>query len=238
MTMKRITTTLAALTLVGTLGACGGSDGGDGGDDVASVSGDQGGESAQSDEADTEQELLDWVECMRGQGIDIPDPTRDSSGNLVLGGDPGAGGGGDEPDRDEMAAARETCGDAPLPPAQNVDEEDQQAMQDAALEFAECMRDEGIEDFPDPDFSNTGPGGDPQDMESSQSGGTDGDGGESGALVGPFGELDLSDPEVKAAFDTCENIMADAAPEGAEKTQRGEVPEGAREVEPGGDAGG
>jgi hypothetical protein len=41
-------------------------------------------EQAQSDdEAAIEEELFDWAECMRDAGIDVPDPTRDSDGNLV-----------------------------------------------------------------------------------------------------------------------------------------------------------
>ena len=38
------------------------------------------------DEEATEQELLDWTECMQGEGVDIPDPVRDANGDLVIDG--------------------------------------------------------------------------------------------------------------------------------------------------------
>jgi hypothetical protein len=58
-----------------------------------------------------------------------------------------------------------------------------QSSADAALAFAECMRDEGVEDFPDPEISGDGtvkllPGG-----------------------------VDLDDPDVQAAQDKCQAIL-------------------------------
>lgn len=55
-------------------GGSGGDGAGDSGDDdVASLSDDNGDEQAQGDNADTEEELLDWVACMRDQGsISLP----------------------------------------------------------------------------------------------------------------------------------------------------------------------
>jgi hypothetical protein len=221
MMTKRITTTLAALGLAGLLVACGSDGGSDGADDdVASVSGDDSEEQAQSDEGDNEDELLDWVECMRDEGIDIPDPTRDENGDLVIEG-PGirlGGGDGttfnDEADDDEgpafdpeeMDAAMETCGEPPALGPNDLSEEDRQAQEEAALEFAECMRDEGIEDFPDPDFSDMGPGGAPEtnEQESGDEGGGDGD---PQVYLGPFGEIDMDDPEVAAAFEACQDVL-------------------------------
>jgi predicted small lipoprotein YifL len=226
MMTKRITSMVAALALAGLLAACG-SDGDSGGsdDDVASVSGDDSNEQAQGDDqADAEEELLDWVECMRDEGIDIPDPTRDSDGNLVIEG-PGIrlGGGesdgstssdgsdddSDEPaiDPEEMDAAMEACGEPPALGPSDISEEDRQAMEEAALEFAECMRDEGIEDFPDPDFSNLGPGGEPQRRSSEDNGGQGGGDGGPQVFLGPFGEVDMDDPEVAAAFEACQDLL-------------------------------
>jgi hypothetical protein len=225
MMTKRGTSVLAVLALAGLLAACGGDD--DSGGDVASVSGDDADEQAQGDDqADAEAELLDWVECMRDEGIDIPDPTRDADGNLVIDG-PGfhlGGGesdgstsndnesddGGDEPsiDPDEMDAAQEVCGEPPGLGPSDISEEDQQAMEEDALAFAECMRDEGIEDFPDPDFSDEGPGGAPQERSSDGNGSDGGGAGSDERLVlGPFGEIDLDDPEVAAAFEACQDLL-------------------------------
>jgi hypothetical protein len=221
MMTTRFTTTFGALALAVALGACG-SDNGSSNDDVASVSDEGSNEPAQSDEEDAEQELLDWVECMRDEGIDIPDPTRDADGNLVISGNGIQIGGGersggattndDEGDGgeppftpEEMEAAQEVCGAPPGLGAGDISEEDLQAMQDQALEFAQCMRDNGIEDFPDPDFSNMGPGGTPQ----TNSDDSDATGGGEGPQVflGPFGEIDLNDPEVAAAFEACQDLL-------------------------------
>jgi hypothetical protein len=220
MTTKPITTALAVLALAGVLGACGGS--GSSSDDVASVSGDNSDEQAQSDDqGDTEQELLDWVACMRDEGVDIPDPTRDADGNLVISGNgiqiggPGSGGAstgggddaGDEPafTPEEMDAAQEKCGPPPNLGAGDISDEDLQAMQDDALAFAQCMRDEGIEDFPDPDFSDMGPGGPPQTQSSDGNSGASGD--DNQIVMGPFGEIDMHDPETAAAFEACQHLM-------------------------------
>jgi hypothetical protein len=247
-------TTLTALALAGLLVACGSDgDGADAAsDEVASASDDEtDGRDASDDEADAEQELLDWVECMRDEGVDIPDPTRDADGNLVINGDGFRIGGGDGPTTndagdaadepsitpEQMEAAEETCGPPPGLGPGDISDEDRQAMQDDALEFAQCMRDQGIEDFPDPDFSNMGPGGEPQTRSSD---GDDGDGGGDGAgggdsdgdgrdetiVLGPFGEIDLDDPEIAAAFEACQDLIGgppggDGGPAGSEPSSEG-----------------
>jgi hypothetical protein len=159
---------------------------------------------------------------MRDEGIDIPDPTRDENGNLVIdgpgirlgGGDSAGSSSSDESDDegderpidpDDMDAAIEACGEPPALGPNDLSEEDRQAMEEDALEFAECMRDEGIEDFPDPDFSDTGPGGEPQRRSSEDDGG-EGDGGPQ-VFLGPFGEIDMDDPEVRAAFEACQDLL-------------------------------
>jgi hypothetical protein len=231
-----LTTTLAALAVAGLLGACGGS-GGSSGDDVASASDDESDEQAQADdEGDTEQELLDWVDCMRDEGVDIPDPTRDADGNLVIdgngitvgGGDGGYGTSEDDGDDaedessitpDELDAGEEVCGPPPGFGPGDISDEDQQAMEEEALEFAQCMRDEGIEDFPDPDFSDIGPGGAPQQRSSD---GDDGESGDSQVVLGPFGEIDMDDPETAAAFEACQDLLG--GPPGEDGGPAGEAP--------------
>jgi hypothetical protein len=225
MMTKRITVMVGLVALAGLLAACGSDgDSDSSGDGVASVSDDDSNEQAQGDDqADTQEELLDWVECMRDEGIDIPDPTRDENGNLVIDG-PGirlgsgdsAGSSSDENDDDgderpvdpdEMDAAMEACGGLPALGPNDLSEEDRQAMEEDALEFAECMRDEGIEDFPDPDFSDMGPGGEPQRRSSGDDGGEGDDDGGPQVFLGPFGEIDMDDPDVRAAFEACQDLL-------------------------------
>jgi hypothetical protein len=116
---------------------------------------------------DPEQAIYDFAECMREHGIEMDDPV------IVRRGDGAAGGGfatgpdeapeGDvppiDPNSEEFQEAEEECrehlegfaagpGDGP-----EMTEEQQQAF----LDFAECMREHGI-DMPDPQFGVGGGG--------------------------------------------------------------------------------
>ena len=209
--------TLALVVVTALLGACGG-----GGDDdgVASLSGaDTDGEgsvtSTTLSEEEAQEQLLEWAECMRENGVDMPDPQfgEDGGVEIVVGGPAGGGGegeddgGGDGPspmDREAFATAQEACGEPPM--IGTFTEEDREEMEQDALEFAECMRDEGITDFPDPDFSDFGPGRGPTTNAEAAEDDEDGDG--SGAKVfGPWGEIDLEDPETAAAFEACQEEL-------------------------------
>jgi hypothetical protein len=198
------------------LTACGGGGGGDG-SGVASLAGsaDQAAASASDDGTATEEEVLAWVECMREQGLDIADPTVDADGNLVLGRGPRGGGapGGAtagtserQPiDRDTFSKASETCGNPPQTGG-GFSEEDRQATQDSMLAMSQCLRDEGL-DVADPDFSSQGPGGAPTGNSSSS--------GNASQARGPFGDLDMNDAKVQAAFDTCRDELGTNFPGGA-----------------------
>jgi len=101
-----------------------------------------------------------------------------------------ASGAGATPDSDETeatAAAGETGADETAADetgadeTESADEFDDLTDEELLLEFAQCMRDNGV-DVPDPDPNAFGPG----------SGGG-----------GPFGEIDFDDADVSAAFDVC-----------------------------------
>lgn len=163
-------------------------------------------------EKDPEEALLAYTDCMRANGVDMPDPQFDEDGNLQpfteFRSAQDGGEDSDEPttfgpgaDREEFEAAEEECGDilegVTLP---GPSEEELAAMEDAAYEFAQCMRDEGI-DMPDPVFQRG-------DLES-------GDGSvESTAEPGEQEQdIDPDDPAFKAAEEKCESILEDARPE-------------------------
>lgn len=110
------------------------------------------------------QKLYDWVACMRDAEIDVPTPTRDEDGNLVVTGDgfdirpPHAGG----PTQarfgrysaEQMQDAQDVCG---LPPmlAPGVASATLRAQVLARLRwFARCMRAHGVAAYPDPDPSD------------------------------------------------------------------------------------
>ena len=139
-----------------------------------------------------EERLLRFADCMRDNGVDFPDPVVEADGSVQFGFRPGAGGGDEQRElgRDpDLPAAREACeglleGLSFGPGSGNFDTTE---LQDTLLEFAQCMRDNGV-DMGDPDLSNFGPGG-----------GGDGPGG------GPFGgAIDFSDPDVAAALEVCQ----------------------------------
>jgi hypothetical protein len=216
--MRLRTTALSTVLFTALLlGACGG--GGGGGDGVASLGGDaDDGDTTSTTLSEEEQEeaMLDWAACMREQGIDMPDPQVDANGrtSVIIGSsretddDAADGGSGPGPiDRAAFEAAHEECGEPPMLGGE-LSEEDRAEMQEQALEFAECMRDNGVEDFPDPDFSDMGPGRGPGTRVERFDDDDDAGGareGSSEVVAGPFGVVELDDPEVRAAFEACQD---------------------------------
>ncbi|MDE0320890.1 MAG: hypothetical protein OXH86_03750 [Acidimicrobiaceae bacterium] len=148
-----------------------------------------------SDDADDltdEERLLEFAQCMRDNGVEFPDPVVEADGTITFGLRPGRGTGGQDAEglqaigRDpDLPAAQAACseiidGQALGPGGQNFDEVQIELM-DRLLEFAQCMRDEGV-DVSDPDPTVFGPG----------SGGGR-----------PFGGLNFDDADVSAAFEVC-----------------------------------
>jgi hypothetical protein len=109
---------------------------------------------------DPAEAALQFAECMREHGIDMPDPTVTDEGGIAvqIGGPDGESGTG--PDPKEMEAANKDCEHFMKDATAGFDppsEEDQKKMQEQALAFSKCMRDHGI-DMPDPQFSADGGG--------------------------------------------------------------------------------
>jgi hypothetical protein len=115
--------------------------------------------SDEPDEADIQEAALEFAKCMREHGIDMPDPVFDGEGNGAGGGVLiQAGGPGESIDPQEMDAANEAC--QPIMEAvrgafEPPDPEELERMKAEALEFAQCMREHGV-DMPDPQFSEDG----------------------------------------------------------------------------------
>jgi len=153
-----------------------------------------------SDEVDVEQALLDFAACMRDNGVDIEDPTVDADGNVELGAVRGQVAEEDLAiDREMIRAAREECGSFLEGTTLGFRRGDNAELQDTLFEYAQCMRDNGVE-MDDPDFSEFGPGG------------TAGDEGEPGVRVGPFGVIDADDPHFEAAQEACGDILGGFGP--------------------------
>jgi hypothetical protein len=145
-----------------------------------------GASSARDRESQARDAMLAHARCMRDHGIDVPDPQFDGGRVLQRGPDEGAS-------PDKVSEAEEACRkhlEEIEPP--ELSEEQQQEMREAALAHARCMREHGIEDFPDPTF---------------------GEDGGAQIRIDKGAGLDPEDPEFKAA----ENACRDELPEIAEK---------------------
>lgn len=144
--------------------------------------------SADQQDDSAEETLLAFAQCMRDNGLpDFPDPELDQNGNLQLFG--GGGGAGQlGADQSTLQAAFDECDqliEGLISEAfRNID---QSEFQDNFLEFATCMRDQGI-DLPDPDFSGGfGPG--------------------EGGGRGLFGDINPQDPAFQEAAEECQDIF-------------------------------
>jgi hypothetical protein len=122
---------LPALALVALIGAgCGGNDSGGGDKAVAA----------------NQEKAVKFAQCMRENGVsEFPDP--DASGNLTI--DGVLNGSGLDPNAPAWKGAINVCKDL-QPPGFTGGGERSADQQDAALEFAQCIRENGVEDFPDP----------------------------------------------------------------------------------------
>jgi hypothetical protein len=87
-----------------------------------------------------------FAECMRDNGVsEFPDP--DASGELTI--DGVLNGSSLDPSAPAWKAAISACKDL-QPPGFTGDEDVTAEEQEVRLEFAQCIRENGVEDFPDP----------------------------------------------------------------------------------------
>ncbi|MDJ0663179.1 MAG: hypothetical protein QNJ75_01385 [Acidimicrobiia bacterium] len=107
---------------------------------------------------DSEQAMLDFAQCLRDQGVEVGDPTMSADGSMQMPPIEFVG----SPDEDPEAAMAEM--DAIFAECEShlegialtaADPGAGVAFEDALLEYAACMRDQGI-DMPDPDLSGGG----------------------------------------------------------------------------------
>jgi hypothetical protein len=103
-----------------------------------------------------EEAVLDYVQCLRDQGLEITDPDFDGEGGLGLRrqfvDDP------NDPIPDEVEAAFDACEELRAGGSGRFDDVDLSDYEDRLFAFSECMRTEGLADFPDPDLSEWAPG--------------------------------------------------------------------------------
>ncbi|GLY66050.1 hypothetical protein [Amycolatopsis taiwanensis] len=134
---------LGTLVLIGTLTACGG--GGDANDGIASAnSGKPSATASNSGGAGETKDGTAFAKCMRDNGVpEFPDP--ETNGSMIL--PEGA-------DTSKLDSAQKLCQDK-LPGGgepRKLSAEDQEKQR----KFAQCMRDNGLTEFPDPEPGATG----------------------------------------------------------------------------------
>lgn len=142
---------------------------------------------AEVDLADaTDEELaMAFAECLRDNGVDVNDPTVNADGTVSLASlfdGPPQISTDEEPIFDECGELLEGANFGP-----GAGDFDQTEIQDQLVEFAGCLRDQGL-DVRDPDIS----------------------GGLAAATAGPealFG-LDLQDAQYEAEVEACSSILA------------------------------
>lgn len=93
---------------------------------------------------DPQAAMLAFAQCMREHGVDMPDPEVDSKGRVRM-----RIGGKDTPPA-TMEAAQKACEDKMPKTGNGGDGDADPAFQEYGLKLAKCMREHGIEKFPDP----------------------------------------------------------------------------------------
>ncbi len=221
---SRTATTSLALGLLA-LSACGGSSaeadesGSDVAslDEVASLDPAAAGESAgdEGSTLDADEAALEFSQCLRDQGLDVPDIGVDANGNIDLRGTfqdlgPDDGGFGDALD-----ACRDIIADVGFGGGRGAGGfADNTAVQDAMVEMTECVREQGFPEAAELSFGQQGQGGAPPDNADGEQRGQGqatgpGQGGLGSRFAAQMG-LDPEDPDVTAAMETCLPIIEDA----------------------------
>jgi hypothetical protein len=164
--LKQIVT-LAAIGASTALVACGGGDD----DDSADA------------EANFEDAQVEFAQCMRENGVDMPDPEPGQSGiNLRLGE-------GVDPDSESFQNAREECEPIIQDAIPEGERPDPSEARDQGVKFAQCMRERGV-NMPDPQVDSEG----------------------RVTFGGGGGEDILSDPDFEEAQEACQEEVGGFGP--------------------------
>lgn len=208
--LRRGALLLAALAVALLLVACSGDDESASGgvaslDDVSTEGLEPETDDATATELAADEAALEFSQCMRDEGLDLPDIGVDADGNPDL--RSAFVESGIEPGSDEFTAAMETCGellDGAGFGGGRAGLADDPAVEDAFVAFSECLRDEGL-DVGDLQL------GAPADGQGAQRG--------QGAAQGGFADrnsrlaarldLDIEDPAVADAISICSPVLDD-----------------------------
>jgi hypothetical protein len=184
MTRSPLILAAAAAVAALALGACGGSDDGGGAPSASSKGGDKAFEGA-----------LKFSKCMRDHGVDFPDPQRVGSGGIKITGR------NINPNDPKTKAAQSACQKyMQIGGGETIDPAKRAKLQEAALAFARCMRQHGV-DMPDPQLS--GKGG--LTFQAGPGSGAPKSGGNAGKGLG----VNPDSPKFKEANKACSHLLGD-----------------------------
>ncbi len=134
---RRSLAALALIVMVASSSACGSS----------APAGVSTGSSGGNNTAANAQKAVKFAECMRSNGVsEFPDPHPDASGNFTIDGI--VNGSSLDPNTPAFKQATSACKN--VEPAGFTGSKRSPQQTHAALEFAQCIRANGVKDFPDP----------------------------------------------------------------------------------------
>lgn len=220
----RALSVLAAIALL--LGACSSGESDAAADGVATLEGDEtsgigdGAEASTLDDAgeelSSEEIALAFSACMRDEGLDFPDVGIDAEGGIELREGFAEIDRGSEDFQTAMGICQPLIADAGFGGGDRAGVGDNVEIQDALVEFSDCIRGEGF-DVGDVTLGGQNAGGQNAAGQNAGDAAADGGGRGGGQRQEGFGDpserlaqqlgLDLEDAEVAAAIDTCSPVL-------------------------------
>ena len=195
--------------------------------DAATGDSDADGDAETTSDATPEEAALAFSQCMRDEGVDFPDLAVDAEGNINL----REGFANVDRNDDSFRDAREACQDelaaGGFGGGNRREALESPEIQDALVEFSDCVRDQGYDvgDLTLGQGNGPGQNNDGQGQANAEQADAAGEEAESnqppqGQREGGFGNrtnrfaqqlgLDPEDPEVIAAIEVCTSIIEDA----------------------------
>jgi hypothetical protein len=165
------------LLLILAAAGCGAGDDGVG---VATVGGDAASASPTPSPMTDDERRVKFAQCMREQGVELPDPETEDGGRVAIRAPEGAPPKGVEAAMEKCRQYLPNGGDRPRPNPEQIEQ---------VRRMAQCMRENGVPEFPDPD---------PE--------------GGIRLRASPDSRLNPNDPTFKAAQEACKQYRPTGAP--------------------------